>query len=244
MIEWPAKPLVSVRYFMLGILVFLLGLGLIFVFQNRQPVVLTFLGASPSQALFSLQLPLGLWVVLFIVAGVLTSLLISGLIRISQPTPAPAPQRPRRTPPRRAPSPPPPASPPPSANPAWQWDNPVPEVDDWIVEEWPPEPMPPRPTEMPPPVKPAPEPSDWKEDRPEPMAPPTPPPVQLRQFEASQTPQKTERQGTIYSVTYRDAQTPRPQDRSGVYDANYRVLNAPATPDEPANDTDSDEDWI
>jgi uncharacterized integral membrane protein len=230
---------------MLGIIVLLLGLGLIFVFQNQQPVVLTFLGASPSQALFSLQLPLGLWVVLFIVAGVLTSLLISGLIRISRP--APPPKQPRRPTPRRGP-PPTTTSPPPSANPAWQWDNPVPEVDDWIVEAPPPAPIPPRPTEAPPPVKPVPEPSDWEEDQPEPMASSAPPPVQLRQFEAPQNPQKSERQGTIYAVTYREAKSPpvksRPQDSSGVYDANYRILNAPPARDEPANDADSDEDWI
>lgn len=51
------------------------------VLQNQQPITLYFLGTDSNTALFSLQLPLGIWVVLFTLAGIITSALIQFLRR-------------------------------------------------------------------------------------------------------------------------------------------------------------------
>lgn len=136
----------------------ILASGVIFFFQNQQPITLFFLGNSAKTALFSLTFPLGLWVILFVVVGILTSLFIQGLAALSRPIvqAAPAPRRPRSrpTPPPRSPEPPP-RQPEPKTRiqepvtPQWDWDNPIPEADDW--EEEPPrtEPFPTEPLKRP-----------------------------------------------------------------------------------------------
>lgn len=122
----------------------ILASGAIFFFQNQQPITLFFLGNSAKTALFTLTFPLGLWVILFVVAGILTSLFIQGLAAISRPIVQAAPTAPRRnrsrpTPPPRSPEPPP-RQPEPKTRiqepvtPQWDWDNPIPEADDWEEE--------------------------------------------------------------------------------------------------------------
>ncbi len=237
---------------MLGLLLLLLGLGLIFLLQNRGTVLIYFLGNRSADALVSLQLPLGVWVVIFVLAGILTSLLVQLLIRFSRPsiskTKAPRREpRPSPTPPR-APQPPPTS--PITGDRRWQWENPIPEVDDWeeseVIPSPEPRPQPQEPVIPPPIVEPKVEPKNEAPSQ-EPL-----PPLQLKQFEVSRSPQKSERQGTIYSQTYREAdqaaspRTKQPAKPSNtdadIYDANFRVLRPPLTAgQEPDED---DEDWV
>ncbi|MGL5033287.1 MAG: LapA family protein, partial [Microcystaceae cyanobacterium] len=115
----------------------LLGSGLVFMVQNQEPILLYFLGNSDKTALFSFALPVGLWVISFILLGVLLSLLFQALSRVGQPvTPSrPAPRPPKATKSPKTPvSPPPPIAPPPPVSPPtdrWGWENPIPEADDW-----------------------------------------------------------------------------------------------------------------
>jgi hypothetical protein len=124
------------------LLIFLIGTGLIFFLQNRQPIQLNFLGTTADSALASFTLPLGLWVVLFLSLGVFTSILISILSAVGQPKVKP--QNFRSNPPRRSPSesfgPPPPPIAPPSPQRApepvtmqeeWDWDESEPDLADW-----------------------------------------------------------------------------------------------------------------
>lgn len=81
------------------LLIFLIGTGLIFFLQNRQPIQLNFFGTTAESALASFTLPLGLWVVLFLTLGVFTSVLINVLSSLGQPKARPQNFRPN--PPRR-----------------------------------------------------------------------------------------------------------------------------------------------
>lgn len=274
------------------LLIFLIGTGLIFFLQNRQPIQLNFFGTTAESALASFTLPLGLWVVLFLTLGVFTSVLINVLSSLGQPKARPQNFRPN--PRRRSPSesfePPPPPTTPPSPQRApqpvtmaeeWDWDEPEPDLADWSDPKPPtrhrptvqdsPRPAP-RNREKFPPETIGPTPSiasdDDQGDRNDqgdnlpPLAqgeiispPPREPLPDLRQFEASQTPQNTKREGTIYSQQYRparpkaeknepsDTKPPRP---SGVYDAPYRVINSAPNPPvaEENNGADEEEDWI
>ena len=275
---------------MRGLLVLLLsGLGLIFFLQNRDPVLLYFLGNSDKTALFVLSLPLGLWVIGFILLGVLISLVLQVLNRmgkpdkISQARPSPRP-RPQTAPqPPRSPQPtPPPRSTETMRSPVangkdWEWDNPIPEAEDWEVEDTP-QTVDPRPGSSPLPKVEAKEDAEpivdipsyterpisrpLEQPRPVEPAPPRLRSEDLKQFEVSQPPKKSTREGTIYSYTYRE---PRPtQSRSTpnrspessppkttpttskkIYDANYRVINPPLSSAEPSNGyEDEDEDWV
>ncbi|MBD2655077.1 LapA family protein [Synechocystis sp. FACHB-383] len=124
------------------LLIFLIGTGLIFFLQNRQPIQVNFFGTTAESALASFTLPLGLWVVLFLTLGVLASVLINALGSLGQPKARPQNLRPN--PPRRSPpesfEPPPPPTPPPSPQQApepvtmeeeWDWDEPEPDLADW-----------------------------------------------------------------------------------------------------------------
>lgn len=156
--------------------------GLIVFLQNRQPVTLFFLGTSQQSALASLTLPLGLWVVIFTVMGIVTSLIINGLSRIGQPSQRrsptssgnPAPQGFEPEPPPRSPSPSStPRYQPPEPEPVvnqneWDWDDPIPELADW---DEPPAPSPP------PPENPPSQESGSQRDRRRPTRPDTPAPI-------------------------------------------------------------------
>ena len=212
------------------VLLLLSGSGFVFFLQNKQPITLFFLGNNAKVALLTLTFPLGLWVILFIVAGIIVSLILQSLNAIARPNLPPAPSRSRPTPPPRSPEPP--RTPPPETktriqtptNPQWEWENPIPEVDDWEDDE-------PRPVEMPQPEA-VEQPVDIPR-RPEPVdiprrvtinipsQPPTAtrPPKDavkpsepqprlrdedLKRFEVAQEPKTTSQEGTIYSQTYRE----------------------------------------
>jgi hypothetical protein len=139
------------------LLLVLIGTGLIFFLQNRQPIQLNFFGTTAESALASFTLPLGLWVVIFLALGVFTSLVINILSAIGQPKPRPQKQNFRPDPPRRSstesfdfdPTPPRSPSPPrttsqpePVMEEEWDWDEVVPDLTDWDGKK--PEPRPKR----------------------------------------------------------------------------------------------------
>lgn len=55
----------------------------VFFIQNQQAVTLYFLGINAKTALFTLTFPVGLWVILFSISGILTSLIIQFLNQFS-----------------------------------------------------------------------------------------------------------------------------------------------------------------
>ena len=276
---------------MRGLLVLLLsGLGLIFFLQNRDPVLLYFLGNSDKTALFVLSLPLGLWVIGFILLGVLISLVLQILNRMGKPakiSQARSSPRPQTAPqPTRSPQPTPPPRPteptrsPVANNKDWEWDNPIPEAEDWEVEDLPeiPRTVDPRPGSSPLPKVEAKEDAEpiidipsYSErpisrplEQPRPVEP-TPPRLRsedLKQFEVSQPPKTSTREGTIYSYTYREPRPPQsrstrprspessPSQKTStpakkIYDANYQVINPPLSSNAPPDwHEDEDEDWV
>lgn len=72
------------------ILLVIVIVSAILTVQNSQVVPLYFLGNSAKTAILTLTLPLGVWVLLFTLAGLLTSLILRGFLRSPRPT---APQR-------------------------------------------------------------------------------------------------------------------------------------------------------
>jgi hypothetical protein len=255
------------------VLLLLFGSGFVFFLQNKQPITLFFLGNNAKVALLTLTFPLGLWVILFIVAGIIASLILQSLNAIARPNIPPAPSRPRSRPNPPPRSPEPPRTPTPETktriqtptNPQWEWENPIPEVDDWEDDE-------PQPLEQPVDIPRRPEPVDIPRrvtidipsQRPTDSPTPTRPPKDavkpseprsrlrdedLKRFEVAQEPKTTSQQGTIYSQTYRE---PRPAEKPSsnpstpnqVYDANYRVINPPLRPVEPSNIEEDDDDWL
>ncbi len=213
------------------VLLLLSGSGFLFFLQNKQPITLFFLGNNAKVALLTLTFPLGLWVILFIVAGIITSLILQSFNAIARPNISPAPSRPRSrpTPPPRSPELPRPPTPEPKTriqtptNPQWEWENPIPEVDDWEDDEpQPVETRSPEPVEQPVDIPRRPEPVDIPRgvtiDIPSPSRPPrdvvkpSEPQSHLRdedlkRFEVAQEPKTTSHEGTIYSQTYREPRT-------------------------------------
>ncbi|MGK7941356.1 MAG: LapA family protein [Crocosphaera sp.] len=216
---------------------------IILLVQNQQMIALGFLGTEIETALFSLKLPLGLWVILFTLAGILTSLLIQVLTRLPRqvsPTqtakPRPRPQDPPETPYQR----------PETKKSDWEstpppeWENVPPEDDyddEWDIEQPPIEKTVPR------------RPSRVEETRSE--------------FEVQQPPKTASQEGTVYSYTYgelsdRISATPPPDPpkvekkpssanannaNKKVYDADYRVITPPyRTPQR--SDDEEEESWI
>ncbi|MEA5532685.1 LapA family protein [Crocosphaera sp. XPORK-15E] len=238
------------------LLLLLVGTG-IFIIQNQQPVVLYFLGTEAKTALLSLTLPLGLWVVIFALAGIITSLLIQLLTRSPRQRSAPKsvkspsrprPQEPPETPYQRSEAKRSDWEVPP--NPEWEKTPQPDEDEEWNIEE--------PPTE-----------------RTQPFQPSKTPIIedQASEFEMPQTPKTVSRQGTIYSYTYRELSDrrdpippqeqeipPSPSDTSPtpppksnptnqVYDANYRVITPPyqTPPNSPNSEFDEDENeegWV
>ena len=192
------------------------------VLQNQQPITLYFLGTDSNTALFSLQLPLGIWVVLFTLAGIITSALIQFLRR----SPVAFSSKPPRN--RRPPTPEPPETPysrPEPQKSDWEtspppeWENSTEEEEDeWDIEEPPTENTIPR------------QPSSIKDTDSE--------------FEVKKPPKAVSQEGTVYSYTYRelsdrissqpspDSPKPKKQPSSSqpsrdVYDAQYRIITPP-----------------
>ncbi len=222
-----------------------IGSGIILL-QNQQPITLYFLGTDAETALFSLRLPVAVWMLIFTLAGIISSFLIQLLTRSSRilsfnkpPNRRPRPQDPPETPYQR-PSPkksdwgtPPPP----------EWDNSSnaeQEEDEWDIEEPPEENTIPR------------NPTTVEDTRSE--------------FEKQQPPKTVSQEGTVYSYTYRELsdrsdrvsseppvtppkaenKPPSPQNRGDVYDAQYRIITPPYQPSQESNDEDgeNEENWI
>ncbi len=209
--------------------------------QNQQPIALYFLGTDTNTALFSLQLPLGIWIVLFTVAGIITSLLIQFLMR----SPASLSSKPPRNRRPRTPEPPetPYSRPEPQksdwdTSPPPEWENSVEEEEDeWDIEEPPTENTIPR------------QPAGVEDIRSE--------------FEVQKPPKAVSKEGSVYSYTYRELsdrisfepseKPPQPKKKSpssqpsgDVYDAKYRIITPPYRPSQEPNDEeeDNEENWI
>jgi hypothetical protein len=230
------------------VLLLLFGSGFVFFLQNKQPITLFFLGNNAKVALLTLTFPLGLWVILFIVAGIITALILQSFNAIARPIFPPAPSRPRSRPTPTPRSPEPPRSPNPETktriqtptNPQWEWENPIPEVDDWEDDEpQPVETRSPEPVEQPVDIPRRPEPVDiprrvtidlFSQAPPEnytvnPLPRDAVKPSEsqprlrdedLKRFEVAQEPKTTSQEGTIYSQTYREPRTAAeiPRDRT------------------------------
>ena len=208
------------------LLILLLTLGgvIIFAIQNREPVVLVFFGSSTA-----LNLPVAGWIILFMAAGLITSLVVQ-LLNFQRGSPPnqrssnAAPRRPAPPPPRQTNLEEPDQAQSYTATSASDWEQ---RQDDWNIEE------PPQSTVL----------KDFErriaEDE--------------RSIEQQTKPQP--QSGSVYAYRYPKTEdagvkaTPDKQDNSAsqtnkdnVYDADYRVVTPPyrdATP--PAED---EEDWV
>ncbi|MGK7956646.1 MAG: LapA family protein [Crocosphaera sp.] len=213
--------------------------------QNQQPITLYFLGTDAKTAFFSLQLSLGIWITLFTLAGIISSLLIQFVSRSSRSF-APKRVRPPRS---RKPEPPEipysrPDKPQKSdweTSPPPEWENNLQEEDDdeWDIEEPPVENTVPRQ-------------ASTLEDT-------------ASEFEVQKPPKAVAQEGTVYSYTYKELsdrrpsqpppeppksetekKTPSPQRNRDVYDAQYRIITPPYRPSQQSNneDEENEENWI
>jgi len=248
-------------YVQILLLISILGGGMLLLAQNWSPVLpLVILGSQVA------VLPLALWILLFVVAGILTSAILQFLNYLSgrftresvrTPPPSPSPRsRYSETPSTR----------PPKAHRSskqgrmeeepvirtyrgeWEFgqewdfedastvDSTKPEVQEWAKKG-------------------EPEDEDWNIDKP-PVQPTQPrfkrslerPETikrELVDFEVRQEPKDVSQSGSVYSQRYREATS----DQEGVdkneqvYDANYRVIMPPVR-QPPPETTEEEEDWI
>ncbi|XHU95987.1 MAG: LapA family protein [cyanobacterium endosymbiont of Rhopalodia gibba] len=222
----------------------------VFLIQNQQAVTLYFLGINAKTALFTLTFPVGIWVILFSISGILTSLIIQFLNQFSPRNftfPHQSSQLSESSPSSKKPG----------------WGNPFQrnwgkieqdfeEEDGWDIEN--------------PPTKPTftREKLERKLQEEE---------EQAAGFEARQSPRKAFHQGSIYSYTYRERHDSEDSDSEDsslfqesvkpppkkqetlelknktveqVYDASYRVLTPPYRKDQESSnfDQEEDQDWI
>lgn len=237
-------------------------IGIVFFIQNQQAVTLVFFGN-----LASLALPISGWVLLFVMAGAITSLLWRVILPSQKPsasrfeaersrpyTPPPSPPRTPIAPDLRPPqdytrsSVDTPLS---SSKTDWERTPPKEEWDDWEVEQPVSEPS----------AKPASEttsePSQTFEDSnrferklEENNAP---------AFEVEQQPKIATRTGSVYSYVYRESKDKQDKEKEPnkveneerksdrVYDANYRVIRPSYQENvevQPRQDEQDEEDWI
>jgi uncharacterized integral membrane protein len=198
-------------------LLLLLGIAgflLLFAMQNWTPAMqLVFLGArSPA-------FPLALWVLGAIAAGILTTLVISGLFRLTgfanprrvqgRRRPTSFPQPPSNSysyqPPAREPEPTRTWTAPPSQaktsathdEDSSDWDE---DASDWFEDESDDRPQ------------------NWED------SPRTRP---RTDYEVRQDPKSGSRSGSTYSYSYRDPENPRVDDTKSVVDADFRVIVPP-----------------
>ena len=221
----------------------------VFLIQNQQTVTLYFLGTNAKTALFALSLPVGIWVMLFIVFGILTSLIIQFINQLSSSlSPRDFPFYPQSSQVS--------GSSPSSKKNDWgktsqrNWEKieqDFEEEDGWDIDKPPTQSTFTRET------------LEQKLHQEE---------EQTTSFEVRQPARKAFRQGSIYSYTYRELHdskdsplfqksvepsSKKPEilesksktvDR--VYDANYRVLTPPYRKDQESSNFDQEEeqDWI
>ncbi|MDJ0728603.1 MAG: LapA family protein [Crocosphaera sp.] len=224
------------------ILLALMLIGIVInLLQNRQPVTLYFLGTDANTALFSLQLPLGIWIILFTIAGIITSLLIQFLTQSPRFLSSKRPRNPRlrtQEPPETPYSRPEPQKSDWETPPPPEWENSVQEEEDeWDIEE--------------PPL-----------EKTIPRQPPTVEDIRS-EFEVQKPPKAVSQEGTVYSYTYGELsdrtssqpspnppklekKPPSPQPSGDVYDAQYRIITPPYRPSQVSNDEDgeNEENWI
>ena len=221
----------------------------VFTIQNQQSIALYFLGTSTQTALLTLEFPVGIWVILFSISGILTSLIMQFLNQLSSPS------SPRNFSAlsqafklsKFSPF---------SKKADWgkryqrNWEKieqEFEEEDSWDIEK--------PPTE-----------STFTSQKLEQKIQEEE--EQATSFEVQQSPKKASRQGSIYSYTYRELHdsedgplfnesikpSPKKQENPNskskvvdqIYDANYRILTPPYhNVQESSNfDQEEDQDWI
>lgn len=221
----------------------------VFIIQNQQPVAIYFLGTSAKTALLTLEFSVGIWVILFSISGILTSLIMQFLNQLSSSY-SPRnftffPQLPKLS--EYSPF---------SKKADWgktsqrNWDKieqEFEEEDSWDIEKPPTESTFTR-REL--------EQKIQEEEE------------QATNFEVQQFPKKASRQGSVYSYTYRELRDsedgslfnesvkPPPKKQENpksksknvdqIYDANYRILTPPYRNDQEYSnfDQEEDQDWI
>ncbi|YAI82109.1 MAG: LapA family protein [cyanobacterium endosymbiont of Rhopalodia sterrenbergii] len=221
----------------------------VFLIQNQQTVTLYFLGINAKTALFTLTLPVGIWVILFSISGILTSLIIQFLNRFSSSLSS----RDFTFPPQSSR-----LSESSSSSKKIDWgktsqrnwgkiEQDFEEEDGWDIEN--------------PPIQP----TFTREKLEQKLQEEG---EQAADFEIRQPPKKAFRQGSIYSYTYRELHDsedsslfqksvkplPKKQETiesinetvDQVYDASYRVLTPPYGKDQESSnfDQEEDQDWI
>ncbi|XLQ11653.1 MAG: LapA family protein [cyanobacterium endosymbiont of Epithemia adnata isolate EadnSB Bon19] len=221
----------------------------VFLIQNQQAVTLYFIGINAKTALLTLTLPVGIWVILFIIFGILTSLIIQFLNQFSSSFSL----RNFNFPPQSSQFS---ESSPSSKKAGWgnqsqrNWgktEQDFEEEDGWDIEN--------------PPTKPTftREKLERKLQEEE---------EQSTVFEVRQPPRKAFHKGSIYSYIYRESHDPKdspifqesvksPSKKQDtlelrnktvdqVYDASYRVLTPPYRNDQESSnfDQEEDQDWI
>ena len=253
----------------LPILLLLLGILIIFIIYNLQPVTLVFLGIQ-----FPLKLPVALWMLLFLISGAFTSLCLQ-VLNFSPRKTAPkviyrdkpqaySPKPPQReTSPEREPTPiefpsndstatstPSPdltSATPPKEESQEQQDYKRSPADSAAQFIW----------------EPGEKVTDEKRDRKEEEdwnieeAPRESTRIssfdrslnkedKSNVFETQQQPKTVSRSGSIYSYTYKEPKDTGVGKSEKVYDAEYRVIRPPHRdlPHEPIEDDEDDEDWI
>lgn len=251
-----------IRLILLG----LIGGGLVLFFlQNQTPVLpLVFLN------LRTFPLPLSVWVMGAIAAGILTTLFVNTLIRIaggapvSRRRPAPAYRRPSRTAYQAAAAQQAAARRERDPSPDDTWREPEEPVGQEPEEDFsdrPPAHAASSPTEEEPGWEEE-DVSDWFDDEPsnrrddwddwEEEARPAPPPERARpapsrtDYEKSQKPKSVSRSGSVYSYSYREPGNSGAGKTESVVDADYRVIVPPhrdldETSDRDYDDEDDDE---
>jgi hypothetical protein len=216
----------------MGWLVFLLAIALggLLLWQNLQGITLIFFGG-----VMTMTLPIAVWVLLFILAGIVSSLTLQFLYRFGRPLARPA-DSPR--PSRPSPNPVAPRQPyamnedarsnvPPTVSrPTTDWERDP--NDDWNNLSPPPEEV----TRI--------QDFERREAIDRPVTPPEP--VDPEPPSSSPSPARAAR---IYSYSYRTAKETKGEKADTVYDANYRIITPPAdaNANEPAKN-DDEEDWI
>ena len=185
------------------------GLALLLV-QNWSPVLpLVFLGLTTP------ALPLAVWILISLVAGVSTSLAIASLFNLANYFAQPKPTKKRQfTPPPR----PQPSSNTYSKQPTQESSN---SADDWLED--------------------SPNDQDWQyEENTQKSDNADSYPQDSRSYEVSNEPKSSKRQGSVYSYSYREPDSVEEKTESAVYDADYRVLTPPY---KSPNQGQDDDDW-
>jgi hypothetical protein len=196
------------------LIIFLVLLGLVglFALQNLQVIQLVFFGG-----ILTLKLPVIVWLILFTLAGLLTSLLLQVLTSY-----------PRSSAPQVPPRPTVPPSPKPQPQPVYKTKDPI--FDDWDLQQTSPAPSPPtKETEIP----------EFPRRKVEEKTP------SQEKIPSHESPPTTLQNETIYPYTYREEEKSAEKAAKPVYDADYRVITPPyRSPDNPTPVDDDSEEWV